>query len=106
MVTNMMTNQIRIESVEDLVETFCDRMGFNMEDEDHSTIAGDMICNILHWVQAKTGKREDALSAMQNGIGNYVTETYIDYDADVVDELGPEAYVSIGVGCTRTEPNP
>lgn len=96
-----MTNEERAQSVELLATRFAKAMG--IENEDAVTIAGDLICNLLHWVQAQCDdtdeSRQFALDAARSGIGHYVTETNIDYDADVVDELGPDAFVEITVDC-------
>lgn len=96
-----MTNEERVESVDALVIHFANAMG--IQNEGPTTMAGDLICNVLHWVQARTEdndeSRQSALDAARSGIGHYVTETNIDYDADVVDELGPDAFVEITVDC-------
>ncbi|WP_454287210.1 hypothetical protein [Rhizobium arsenicireducens] len=62
-----------------------------------ATVAGDMICNILHWVEEQSPEGAlDALYAVRCGIGHYVTESSI---TDPEDELGPDSHVGITVHC-------
>lgn len=95
----MYTNEDRVASIDGLVSKFCEHLGPGMHNEDPYTQAGDMIGNLLHWVQAQTGSREEALRAVRSGLGHYVTETYIDYSAEEVDELGPDAFITLEVNC-------
>lgn len=96
----MMDNQQRSASVSALIATFAANNG--LTDEDPCTIAGDLICNIMHWVaqhlEAETGQML-AMKAVQSGIGHYASEAHIDYSAAIVDEIGPDALVSITVNC-------
>lgn len=100
----MMTNDDRVEDITPAIRDFAQRMGLTMDDGP-ATIAGDMIASILHWAQttgevltAKDG-RLTALEAARCGIAHYVTESYIDYDAEPVDELGPESDVTVLITC-------
>lgn len=97
----MMTNEDRVEDITSSVMAFAARMGLapELDADGPVTVAGDMIASILHWVQQETGKREDALDAVRSAVGHYATESYIDYSAVPVDELGPHSYVSITVEC-------
>ena len=97
-----MDNLQRTESVEAYLDSFAKAMG--LENDDATTIAGDMICNILHWVSEQFDGpieigRTKALQAMQFGIAHYVSERSIDYDDDPLDEVGPDALVTINVEC-------
>lgn len=94
----IVTNADRARDIEPALRAFAKRMG--MEEEDAATVAGDMICNILHWVALGSEHgRLDALRAMRSGIGHFASESAIDYDAEEVDDLGPDAHVSIEVLC-------
>ena len=97
----MMTNDARAESVAAFVEQFADEMGLNPDPaaDGPECAAGDLICNILHWVQAETQSRESALEAVRSGISHYITESCIDYEAECVDEVGPDAFVDIEASC-------
>lgn len=98
--TKIFTNFDWVDSVDDLVMTFNKRQGLNGEDT--ATLISDLICNLLHWARhhgEDSDPRLVALDAMRRGISSYVTESYIDYDAEEVDELGPEAFVEISVSC-------
>lgn len=96
----MMNNQKRVASVSEFLTAFISDQG--LDGEDPETIAGDLICNIMHWVaqhlEAETGQML-AMKAVQSGIGHYATEAHIDYSAAIVDEIGPDALVSITVNC-------
>jgi len=94
------TNKDRVQAVEQAILSFAEEMGLDpdMDADGPVTVAGDMIANILHWVQQQDS-RISALKAAKSGIGNYVTEQYIDYNADEVDELGPQSSVCITVLC-------
>lgn len=100
----IVTNTDRADGVDAFLREFADRMGLSLAPEPDgdgaATVAGDLICNILHWVEKNDSNgRLAALQAMRSGIGHYVSESGIDYGAEFVDELGPDAYVSIEVTC-------
>lgn len=97
----MFTNEDRVHDIDADVKGFARRMGLHPEiDADGPVcVAGDMICNILHWVERRAGSREAALEAMRSGLGHYVTESSIDYSQSEVDELGPESRVEITIDC-------
>lgn len=92
-----MNNIDRIETVAPAIAAFAERMGLTHEDPE--TIVGDMLCNLLHWVQHKTGDRKDGLRAARFGIAHFITESGIDYADPEADEVGPESYVAITVEC-------
>jgi hypothetical protein len=95
-----MTNEERAAQVEGALEAFAQATGLEIEADGPETVAGDMIAGILHWVQSISGgERNCALNAARSGIGHYVTESNIDYAAKEVDELGPDAFVTIYVAC-------
>lgn len=98
----MMNNSDRIASVSDLIETFAARMGVGMRNEDARTIAGDMICNIMHWAMNQKDKVE-AFSAWKSGACHFLMETMIDYDAEEVDELGPDTSINANLECGKEE---
>jgi len=95
-----MTNEERATQVEGALEAFAQATGLVTDADGPETVAGDMIAGILHWVQSISGgERECALNAARQGIAHYVTETNIDYSAEDVDEVGPDAFVTINVSC-------
>lgn len=99
-----LNNEDRAESVAPLIDEFARIMG--LENEDPVTKAGDLICNILHWVQQSSDEddqRLDALRAIRSGICHYVTEASIDYTLDEVDPIGPDAWLSLTVRCDGVE---
>lgn len=98
-----MNNVERADSVAEFIDAFSKSVG--NQDEDHVTRAGDMICNILHWVHQSSDRedpRKDPFIAARMGIAHYVSEASIDYEAEVIDELGPDAIVTIDVFCDST----
>ena len=100
---SMMTNDKRADEVEAALLVFAERTGLDpdpVEGDGPVTVAGDMIASILHWVSGKLG-REAALDAVRSGIGHFVSESNIDYSQpeDEVDQLGPDAWVTIKVSC-------
>lgn len=96
----MMTNIERARSVDKAIRQFAIDMGLDLPDEGPSVTAGDMICNILHWVQERTQDDQEAvLQVARSGIGHYITESLIDYTQDNVDEVGPESTIDIIAYC-------
>ncbi len=98
----MMDNEDRAWSVQEYLIKFADEMGLkpDLDADGPVTVAGDMICNILHWVaQNHPEGYAAALDAARSGLGHFSSEFRIDYDADDVDELGPEADVQITIRC-------
>ena len=97
----MFTNENRIDSVTDIVNQFA--VDLDMHNEDGETIVTDLIANLLHWVANDTGNREAPLTVAAHALGNYITESYIEYDTDKPeneqDVVGPDANVWIGVDC-------
>lgn len=93
-----MTNEDRIETIMPFIERFCDDTGLTLDGDGIETAVGDVISNLLHAVE-KHGEdgRLTALHAIKQGIGNYVTESYITDPDD--DPLGPEADVTVTVEC-------
>ena len=96
------SNEDRAADVDLCLGVFAKKMGLDpySNADGPITVAGDMIASILHWVQSNDpdGKKA-AITAAKNGIGHYVTESYIDYATDEVCELGPDASVEIKVHC-------
>ncbi|WP_338811258.1 hypothetical protein V2V90_23365 (plasmid) [Agrobacterium leguminum] len=98
----MFTNEDRISSVAPAINAFAAAMGLDdsLDADGPESVAGDMICNILHWVARKhPDGRAAALVALRYGAAHYTSESYIDYTADWVDELGPEAFIEIHASC-------
>src|SRR5690606_4898660 len=100
----IVTNADRARDIEPPLREFAARTGLDIAPEPDgdgpATVAGDMICNILHWVAINSEHGQlDALRAIRSGIGHFASESAIDYGADIVDELGPDAHVSIEVLC-------
>lgn len=96
------SNEDRAGDVDLCLREFAKNMGLDPDPEADGpqTVAGDMIASILHWVTANDPEgRLAAVTAAKNGIGHYVSESYIDDDADEVDELGPESDVMVQVTC-------
>jgi hypothetical protein len=95
-----MTNEERAASVSEALHNFADAMGMgiSLDSDGPVTVAGDMICSILHWVQeqAPDGKFA-ALQAARSGLGHYVTEASNQNPDE--DPVGPDAFVMIRVDC-------
>lgn len=91
-----MQNHDRAASVSEALHNFADAMGLKISiaGDGPATVAGDMITNILHWVQEQhPDGKQAALTAMICGVGAYVQETI------TPDDLGPDAYATITVTC-------
>lgn len=98
----MQTNEDRAEQVAGALGAFAAEsgLGIGLDSDGPITVAGDMIASILHWVESQhPDGRKAALDAVKSGIGHYVSESNIDYGAQEVDELGPDAWVTIDVQC-------
>lgn len=61
------------------------------------TVATDFIANVLHWVTLNDPDgRASALQAIVRAVGNYTSETFVDYRTDP-EGLGPHAKVRLEV---------
>lgn len=96
-------NKERAKGVDNYIREFATATGLDISPEGDGpvTVVGDLICNLLHWVAIRTDATE-ALKAAQQGIGHFLTENAIDYDAEEVDELGPDSHVRIEATCAGT----
>ena len=75
----MFTNEDRIASVAPAIKAFAASMGLDetLEADGPESVAGDMICNILHWVARKhPDGRAAALVALRYGAAHYTSESY------------------------------
>lgn len=64
------------------------------------TVCGDLVADILHWVERNDpGGRLAALETARRALGHYASESSIDRSAAEVDELGPEAEVTVEIRC-------
>lgn len=102
----MFTNDDRRATVDKAITEFATDMGLDpaIDADGPIIVAGDMICNILHWVQQQTdGDQNDGLQAARSGLSHYVTESLIDYSEDNVDEVGPQSFVKITADCDGKE---
>jgi len=98
----MMNNEHRAATVADAIRAFAASAGLDvsLNADGPQTAAGDMICNILHWVASNDPDgRAAALMAVRCGIAHYMSESFIDYEADWIDELGPEAFIEVYASC-------
>lgn len=91
-----MNNRERAASVAELVRQFASKHVANGEKPE--SIAGDMICNILHWVMRETEMagddgRKTALAAARCGLSHFISEVH----ASGPDDPGPECYTLITV---------
>lgn len=94
-------NSARALSVDAFALKFASDMGLepHPDFDGPETVVGDFISNLLHWAMYNGLSKEEALKAAKSGIGNFITETHIDYGANEVDELGPDTFVSIVTEC-------
>ena len=67
-----MTNEDRAAAVDEAMKLIEAEL-FTPGTEDPGTIAGDAICDILHWIAEKSGL-EGAAFAMRSGISNFCIE--------------------------------
>lgn len=91
----MSTKRKNIESARVYFEQFAKESG--MENDEPATIAGDLICHLMHflWNSEVTRKEgiEVALNAVHSGVYHFATE--VDYPMDVEDDAGPVPKVRI-----------
>lgn len=91
-----MNNRERAASVADLVRQFASK--HVAPGEKPEVVAGDLICNILHWVMhegdmAGDDGRKPALAAARCGLSQFISEVH----ASPENELGPSCYTLITV---------
>lgn len=70
----MPNNADRASSVEAGLAIMADEFGYGINGEDAQTLAGDAICNILHWTAQETGDIGAALEAVKGGLANFAIE--------------------------------
>lgn len=87
------SNEDRAKSVAIAVQAFAKSMKLTEKDDGPTTIAGDMICNILHWVAQRHPQGFQAgLDAACKGLNHFASEAYDENDPD---PLGPESHIRI-----------